>query len=147
MRRLTGPMRLMALGWYVALCITVGILAGLWLDQTLNTLPLFTLVGLLLGLTAAFVGLYRMVSAAVEADAAYTAADAAAIAAARAARAAAEGGPEREEPEDPTAAPPDGPAPDAGRQEAGAGMSAWELEARLGASSEPRPEDQREEQR
>ena len=54
-------MRLLGLGWYVAIAIILGVVAGLWLDNKMGTLPLFTLLGVLLGSVAAFYGLYRMV--------------------------------------------------------------------------------------
>ena len=54
-------MRLLGLGWYVAIAIILGIVGGLWLDNRMGTLPLFTLLGVLLGTVAAFYGLYRMV--------------------------------------------------------------------------------------
>jgi len=55
-------LRLMGLGWYIALCIIFGLAAGLWVDGKVHTPPLFTLIGLAFGLAAAFVGVYRMVS-------------------------------------------------------------------------------------
>ena len=54
-------LRLTGLGWYVAVCIVGGTLGGLWLDRTLDTTVVFTLVGVLLGTVVAFYGLYRMV--------------------------------------------------------------------------------------
>ena len=54
-------MRLLGLGWYVAIAIILGIAGGIWLDDRMGTLPLFTLLGVLLGTVAAFYGLYRMV--------------------------------------------------------------------------------------
>ena len=54
-------MRLLGLGWYVAIAIILGIAGGIWLDNRMGTLPLFTLLGVLLGSVAAFYGLYRMV--------------------------------------------------------------------------------------
>ena len=54
-------MRLLGLGWYVAIAIILGIAGGIWLDNRMGTLPLFTLLGVLLGTVAAFYGLYRMV--------------------------------------------------------------------------------------
>ena len=54
-------MRLMGLGWYVALSIILGAGGGLWLDGRLDTLPLFTLIGVLLGTVLAFYGLIKMV--------------------------------------------------------------------------------------
>ena len=53
--------RLLGLGWYVAIAIILGVAGGLWLDNKLGTLLLFTLLGVLLGSVAAFYGLYRMV--------------------------------------------------------------------------------------
>ncbi len=54
-------MRLLGLGWYVALSIILGLVVGLWLDKRLGTGVLFTLVGVLLGSVLAFYGVYRMV--------------------------------------------------------------------------------------
>jgi F0F1-type ATP synthase assembly protein I len=51
---------LIGIGWYVATCIVLGVVAGLWLDGQTNTKPLFALLGLGLGLTAAGYGGYRM---------------------------------------------------------------------------------------
>ena len=67
MQRLpAGLLRLLGMGWYVATCIVLGLVGGIWLDQQTNTLPLFTLLGLFLGLISAFVGIYRMVQETVE---------------------------------------------------------------------------------
>ena len=54
-------LRLMGVGWFVAFSVIIGIVAGLWLDKWLGTKILFTLVGVLLGTTVAFYGLYQMV--------------------------------------------------------------------------------------
>ena len=54
-------MRLMGLGWYVAVTIIFGAGGGLWLDGRLDTLPLFTLIGVLLGTVLAFYGLIKLV--------------------------------------------------------------------------------------
>ncbi len=59
-RRLIA-LQLLGLGWYVALCIVVGAVGGIWLDRLSGLSPLFTLMGVLLGTVAAFYGLYRMV--------------------------------------------------------------------------------------
>ena len=61
-------MRLLGLGWYVAIAIVLGIAGGIWLDNRLGTLPLFTLLGVLLGSVAAFYGLYRMVEPLLKGD-------------------------------------------------------------------------------
>ena len=54
-------LRFIGLGWYVAFCIVVGIVGGVWLDRLVGTLPLFTLLGVLLGTVAAFYGVYKLV--------------------------------------------------------------------------------------
>ena len=54
-------LRLAGLGWYIALCIVIGVAGGVWLDNKLNTLPIFTLVGVLVGSVAAFYGVYKLV--------------------------------------------------------------------------------------
>ena len=54
-------LRLTGLGWYVAICIVLGIVGGLKLDDIAGTIPLFTLLGTLLGSVLAFWGLYKMV--------------------------------------------------------------------------------------
>ena len=66
MQRLPAGLRLLGLGWYVAICIVLGILGGLWLDDKTGKIPLFTLLGLFLGLISAFTGLYRIVNETVE---------------------------------------------------------------------------------
>ncbi len=49
-------------GWYVALSIVLPIALGLWLDapERLNSRPLCTLIGFILGTSLAGYGLYRM---------------------------------------------------------------------------------------
>ena len=54
-------MRLLGLGWYVALCMILGVMGGLWLDGKLDVRPLFTLLGLALGIAVAFYGAYKLV--------------------------------------------------------------------------------------
>ena len=54
-------LRLMGLGWYVAACIILGVLGGLWLDNLVGITALFTLLGTILGSVLAFWGLYKMV--------------------------------------------------------------------------------------
>ncbi|HUS82758.1 MAG TPA: AtpZ/AtpI family protein [Dehalococcoidia bacterium] len=60
MSGLPPALRLVGIGWYVALCITLGVLGGVWLDSKFDTDPAFTLAGLFLGLSVAFWGGYRM---------------------------------------------------------------------------------------
>ncbi len=54
--------RLIGIGWYIGISIVGGIWGGIWLDRKLDTLLIFTLVGLFLGLGVAFLGTYRMIS-------------------------------------------------------------------------------------
>ncbi|MBM3944844.1 MAG: AtpZ/AtpI family protein [SAR202 cluster bacterium] len=55
-------LRLLGIGWYVAICITGGAFAGLGLDRWLETSPLFIILGILLGVSVAVIGMYRMLS-------------------------------------------------------------------------------------
>jgi F0F1-type ATP synthase assembly protein I len=41
--------------------VIIGIVAGLFLDEWLGTKVIFTLLGVLVGITVAFYGLYQMV--------------------------------------------------------------------------------------
>ena len=57
-----GPaIRLIGAAFYIGLCIMLGILGGVWLDNKLSTQPIFVLIGLILGLVLGFWGLYQMV--------------------------------------------------------------------------------------
>jgi len=67
-RQQLGALQLIGLGWYVVICITLGILGGLWLDSALGLSPLFMLLGLFAGLGATFYGVYRMVRTATQDD-------------------------------------------------------------------------------
>ena len=51
-----GPaMRLIGLGWFVAICIVLGVVGGIQLDKAVDTGKLFTVIGLFVGL---FFGLW-----------------------------------------------------------------------------------------
>jgi hypothetical protein len=56
-------LRLLGIGWYVALCIGGGGVGGFWLDSRLDVSPVFTLLGLGLGIALAVIGMYRMLLA------------------------------------------------------------------------------------
>lgn len=64
MKRWAGAIKvaggLIGIGWYLGICIFLGIWLGMQLDQTFNTRLLFTLIGLFMGLAVAFYGTYRM---------------------------------------------------------------------------------------
>ena len=62
MDRLGPVTQLLGLGSYLAVCIAGGPILGYYLDRWLGTQPVFTLVGLGLGLVIGFFGSYRMVT-------------------------------------------------------------------------------------
>ncbi len=53
-------LRLLGIGWYVALCIAGGAFGGLWLDREFDLRPVLTLTGLGLGIAIAVVGMMKM---------------------------------------------------------------------------------------
>jgi ATP synthase protein I len=55
--------RLGAVGMELAVSTVVGLLGGRWLDQKLSTEPFLTIVGLLLGVAAGFLSLFRALKA------------------------------------------------------------------------------------
>ncbi len=62
-KRSTDALRFVGIGWYVAACILLGTLGGRWLGQQFGgdgTVAILTIVGLLLGLAMAFLGIYRI---------------------------------------------------------------------------------------
>jgi ATP synthase protein I len=61
MNRWAAALRFTGIGFYIAACLLLGVLAGLWLDNKLHTTPLFILLGLFFGLALAGFGVYRMV--------------------------------------------------------------------------------------
>ena len=48
------------LSWTMVFSLLIPLLAGIWLDNKLNTAPLFILIGAILGILAATVGVARM---------------------------------------------------------------------------------------
>ena len=66
--RKTGiALRLLGMGWYIALCIGGGAFGGLWLDRQLDSSPIITLLGLGAGTVVAFFGMFRMLKAILDA--------------------------------------------------------------------------------
>lgn len=65
MQRLPRAVRLLGLGWYLAFCIVGGIVLGVLADGWLNTDPLLTMAGLIIGLATAFLGGYKLLMQAI----------------------------------------------------------------------------------
>jgi ATP synthase protein I len=61
MDRLQAALRLIGVGWFVGICIVLGILGGRWLDDKFHSRGLFIVAGLIVGLAVAFYGVYRMI--------------------------------------------------------------------------------------
>jgi len=61
MSRWGTALRVVGVGWYIGICIVLGVWGGLWLDSKLNTSPILVIVGLILGIVVAFYGTYRMI--------------------------------------------------------------------------------------
>ncbi len=60
MGRWVAALRLIGVGFFIGGSILLGVMAGLWLDSRFNTSPVLVLVGLIIGITVAFYGVYRM---------------------------------------------------------------------------------------
>jgi len=60
MDRWMAALRLVGVGFFIGGAIVLGVVAGIWLDDRLNTSPALGIVGLLLGIVVAFYGVYRM---------------------------------------------------------------------------------------
>jgi len=54
-------MKLIGVGWYVGVCIFLGVWGGLKLDDKFSTSPALVISGLILGVAVAFYGVYRMI--------------------------------------------------------------------------------------
>ena len=54
-------LRLMGVGWFVGASVVIGIVGGYLVDLWLGTTVVFTILGIVLGTTVAFYGLYQMV--------------------------------------------------------------------------------------
>jgi len=50
----------MNLSWTMLFSLLIPLLAGIWLDKKLNTTPLFILIGVVLGILAATMGVARI---------------------------------------------------------------------------------------
>lgn len=61
MNRWGTALKVVGVGWYIGICIVLGVWGGLWLDSKLNTTPVLVIIGLILGIIIAFYGVYRMI--------------------------------------------------------------------------------------
>jgi F0F1-type ATP synthase assembly protein I len=52
---------LMGMGFYIAIAIILGIWGGHWLDGKMNTGPLWLIIGLVMGIAVAALGVYNMI--------------------------------------------------------------------------------------
>ncbi len=55
-----AALRLIGVGFFIGVSIVLGVATGLWLDNRFDTSPILVIVGLLLGITVAFYGVYQM---------------------------------------------------------------------------------------
>jgi len=53
-------MRLTGVGFFIGICIVLGVVGGLWVDTKLGTEPAFLIAGLIIGIAAAVYGVYQM---------------------------------------------------------------------------------------
>ncbi len=60
MNRWVVVLRFSGIGFYIAGCIILGVVLGVWLDRQVDLRPLFTILGLGFGLFLAFFGTYRL---------------------------------------------------------------------------------------
>jgi ATP synthase protein I len=65
LNRWEAAFRFTGVGFYIGACIVGGVYFGVWLDKKVDISPLFTLLGLGLGLFLAFYGTYRMLIPAI----------------------------------------------------------------------------------
>ena len=59
MNRMPAAAQVLGIGWFFAVSIIGGIVGGVLLDGWLETKPLFTILGLFLGLAVAFYGGFK----------------------------------------------------------------------------------------
>ena len=59
MSRWGTALKVVGMGWYIGICIVLGVWGGLWLDNKLDT-SIFWIIGLILGIVVAFYGVYQM---------------------------------------------------------------------------------------
>ena len=57
---------LFGVGFYIAIAIVLGVLGGHWLDGKFNTGPLWLIIGLILGIAVAVLGVFNMLKPFIE---------------------------------------------------------------------------------
>ena len=62
-RKIGTVAQLVGIGWYVAACIGFGAVVGVWVDRTLGTSPILSVLGTLVGVAASVLGMVRMLTA------------------------------------------------------------------------------------
>ena len=60
MKRWVAALGLTGVGFFIAGAIILGILGGRWLDNRMNSEPVWLIVGLILGIAVAIFGVYSM---------------------------------------------------------------------------------------
>jgi F0F1-type ATP synthase assembly protein I len=60
-RPLPGAMAFLGMGLSAAVCVGACLALGVWIDSLLHTAPAFLLVGLLIGLAAAALGIIKQI--------------------------------------------------------------------------------------
>ena len=60
MSRWIAALRLTGVGFFIGGCIVLGVFGGFWLDNRLDTKPVFIIAGLVLGVVVAVYGVYQM---------------------------------------------------------------------------------------
>ncbi len=61
-RWITPAASLLGAGWFFATAVILGVVLGRWADGKTGLEPIFTLIGIFLGLAVAFVGGFRMLA-------------------------------------------------------------------------------------
>ena len=60
MEKWGGALRLVGVGWLIAVSLITPIVAGIWLDRKLSSGFVFTIVGIFAGLLLASLSVYRL---------------------------------------------------------------------------------------
>jgi len=65
-RKWAALLRFVGVGWYIGICILLGTLGGRWIGQKLESELFFTLLGVIVGVLIAALGVYRMLGPIME---------------------------------------------------------------------------------